>query len=221
MLAPGRFQRIGGNGRVIYVQDVNHDKAELGKIFIAERSGQHDWRIVVADDGEVATSPDANSRDFIAKQGRFYEGEPGQHQFRSMHFAEYGIRLLYDPVNLDSNVKTISTQKLWQQRQQPQYRAELQWRISIPIMTLVLTLLAVPLSRAKPRQGKFSRILPAALVVILYANSLLLFRNWIGDDKVPHWLGMWWCHLAMTLLGLLLLAWPERRRWFMRKAVLQ
>jgi len=37
----------------------------------------------------------------------------------------------------------------------PDKRAELHWRIALPTMCLVLTLIAVPLSRLRPRQGRY------------------------------------------------------------------
>ena len=50
--------------------------------------------------------------------------------------------------------------------------AELQWRISTPILALVLMVLAVPLARLRPRQGRFGRIGIAILVYFLYSQLL-------------------------------------------------
>ena len=37
-------------------------------------------------------------------------------------------------------------------------RAELAWRTAVPVMALVLMVLAMPLARLRPRQGRFARI---------------------------------------------------------------
>ncbi|MDE2149555.1 MAG: LPS export ABC transporter permease LptF, partial [Gammaproteobacteria bacterium] len=44
--------------------------------------------------------------------------------------------------------------------------AELQWRLSTPLSTLLLGMLGVPLSRAKPRQGKYAKM---GLAILLYS----------------------------------------------------
>ena len=50
--------------------------------------------------------------------------------------------------------------------------AQLQFRASSPIMALVLTLVAVPLSRLRPRQGRYARVGFAIVVYFVYSNLL-------------------------------------------------
>jgi lipopolysaccharide export system permease protein len=83
--------------------------------------------------------------------------------------------------------------------------AELQWRFSVPLMLLTLTLVAVPLSRVNPRSGKYAKLLPAIVVYIIYANFMFVARDWVASGKIPPWLGMWWLHIAVALLGLFLI----------------
>ena len=85
----------------------------------------------------------------------------------------------------------------------------MQWRISIPLMVFTLTLIAVPLSRVNARSGKFSKLLPAVIIYILYANFMFLARNATASGKVPLWVGMWWLHILVALLGLFLI-WRSR-----------
>ena len=58
-----------------------------------------------------------------------------------------------------------------------EHRVALQWRFSIPIMMLVVTLMAIPLSRIDPRSGRFGRILPAVLLYFAYLVSLNALRG--------------------------------------------
>jgi lipopolysaccharide export system permease protein len=76
---------------------------------------------------------------------------------------------------------------------------------------LILTFLAVPLSRVNPRSGKFAKILPAIVIYIIYANFIFIARNWIVDQKTPLWLGMWWLHLSVLSLGIFLI-WRSYKR---------
>ena len=93
-------------------------------------------------------------------------------------------------------------------------RSELQMRGSWPLMTLVLAVCAVPLSRQRPRQGRFSRIWIAVLFFALYAGLLQVASLWLERGATPGWLGLWWVHGLFAGAGWLLAqaARPRRRR---------
>jgi lipopolysaccharide export system permease protein len=75
--------------------------------------------------------------------------------------------------------------QLLMQSSEIEHRVALQWRFSIPIMMLVVTLMAVPLSRIDPRSGRFGRILPAVLLYFAYLVSLNALRGAIEDGSLP------------------------------------
>ena len=72
-------------------------------------------------------------------------------------------------------------------------------------MNFTLTLVGVPLSRVNPRAGKYAKLLPAIVLYILYANMMFITRSWLASGKIPIWLGMWWPHVIVVVVGLLLL----------------
>src|SRR5690606_23080080 len=94
----------------------------------------------------------------------------------------------------------------------PRDAAELQWRISSPLSLLVLGLLAVPLSRSSPREGRYSRVGVGLLIYIIYANMLSIARVWLERGLAPEWLGLWWVHALAALIAFLLLA--KEAGWF-------
>ena len=79
--------------------------------------------------------------------------------------------------------------------------AELQWRFSTPISTLLLGLLGIPLSRSKPRQGRFQRFGTAILVYSAYYLLCTSARTWVQHGAIGGFPGIWW---APGLLALLL-----------------
>jgi lipopolysaccharide export system permease protein len=85
-------------------------------------------------------------------------------------------------------------------------RAELQWRVSLPLSLFVLGLLAVPLSRSSPREGRYARLAVALFIYIIYANMTSIARLWLERGLVADWLGMWWVHAVVVAIALLLLA---------------
>jgi len=89
---------------------------------------------------------------------------------------------------------------------EPEHIAELQWRISVPLSTLLLALLAVPLSRSRPRAGRYGRIAVGLLVFIIYLNMLNAAKAWIEQGSLSPLLGLWWVHGCVLLFTLGLLA---------------
>ena len=88
--------------------------------------------------------------------------------------------------------------------------AELQWRLSRPLATLLLALIAVPLARSSPRQGRNEKIFTAALIFALYYNLSGLARTWVEQGTVGSFPGIWWLHFLLSVLVVVMLL-PEYR----------
>jgi lipopolysaccharide export system permease protein len=79
-------------------------------------------------------------------------------------------------------------------------KAELQWRIALPVAVIVLMLLALPLGKIKPRQGRYARLFLGVLGYLIYFNLLGVVQLWIEDGKWPPNLGMWPVHGLVLLV---------------------
>ena len=86
-------------------------------------------------------------------------------------------------------------------------KAALQWRISMPLMVIIATLLAVPLSKTNPRQGRYLKMLPAILIYIFYLAFLINARGAVAEGDLPVWLGVWVVHIPFLITALLMLNW--------------
>jgi lipopolysaccharide export system permease protein len=84
--------------------------------------------------------------------------------------------------------------------------AEIQWRIGVPLATIILGIFAVPLSRTQPREGRYGRLAIGLLVFIIYLNMLSASKAWVEQGTVSPALGLWWVHAVVLLLALGLLA---------------
>ena len=91
-------------------------------------------------------------------------------------------------------------------------KAEFQWRISTPLSALLLALLAIPLSRSRPRQGRYARMLGALVIYAVYYNLLDVSRTWVEQGTAS---SIWWAPGILSLLVLILyIPWKKlvRRR---------
>ena len=215
-LVPGRFQSMRNGTRVTYTEALSEDRNQLGGIFISEKRlskvGDKERGIVVlvAENGHQEIQGDG-SRYLILKNGYRYDGNPGQADYRVVQYDTYGVLLPKPSVSVDLSAReAIPTSQLIGS-DQLRLQSELQWRLSIPLLVFVVTLLAVPLSRVNPRQGRFLKLLPAILMYMTYLGLLIAARGSLDKGRIPPAVGLWGVHLLFLLIGLLLLYWEPLR----------
>ena len=77
--------------------------------------------------------------------------------------------------------------------------SEIYWNISIPITIFILLIIGVYLSKVNPRQGRFSVLLPAIFVYILYLSLLILGRESYDSESTFSYLYIWFVHLIFII----------------------
>ncbi len=87
--------------------------------------------------------------------------------------------------------------------------SELQWRISTPLSTLLLGMLGVPLSRVKPRQGKYAKM---GFAILIYSGYYLLgtsARTWVEKGVIGAFPGIWWVPALLAVVLIIALVEPQ------------
>jgi len=171
---------------------------------------------LVSPQGHIATAwshiLDGDTVNVVLHDGRRYEGVPGGLEWREVAFREHGIPVQMPEVRSKGKVEKLqvrATSRLIGS-DDPGERSELAWRTAVPVMALALTLLAVPLAKLRPRQGRFARVGWAVLAYFAYSNLVAAVRVWIEKDSAGGALGMWWVHLLPIGIAALLV-WREER----------
>ncbi len=70
--------------------------------------------------------------------------------------------------------------------------AELQWRLSTPLSTLLLALLGIPLSRTNPRKGKYARMGTALIIFAVYYQLFAVAKTQVENGTISPMIGIWW-----------------------------
>ena len=97
-------------------------------------------------------------------------------------------------------------------------RAELFWRISVPISALLLVLLAIPLAYVNPRMGRSLNLFTALFMYMLYSNCLNIMQSYIAQGRISLLVGLFVIHsLAAAVVVALFLKRLAVRGWFPRR----
>jgi lipopolysaccharide export system permease protein len=198
-LQPGTFRAFGAGSAVVYAEKVDPDGV-LQNVFLERNQGPK-VEVDVAQSALHTVSPDGTTQAIKLINGESLAGIPGSAQFRIMHFSENFIPFRIPPSNsVVTDLDAQPTAALLASAD-PRRQAKLQWRISMPLMCIVLTVLAVPLARLRPRQGRYARVWLAAVVWLVYFNVISAGQAWVGRGAIPVILGLWWVHAAVVLLA--------------------
>jgi lipopolysaccharide export system permease protein len=157
----------------------------------------------VAEEGIIETAKNGD-RFVVLLNGRRYDGEPGMADYRVMQFERYSVRMEPKEVGeLQLSSQLMPTLDLLE-KPTAAGRGELVWRIGLPIATVLLAMLAIPLSFVNPRAGRTNSLIFAVLTFTIYLNLLGVSRAWVAQGKLGAVQGTWGVHgLMLILLGVL------------------
>jgi len=221
-LAPGQFRALGA-GATLNFRAIDSDGALL-EVFVERdlppgADGRTRMQIVLADRARYDFSADSNVYVIRLTDGESHEGTPGAGNCRITQLREQTIRLPAPGATLPGRprVDALSVAQL-RASSDPRFLAEVQWRISWVLITAVLGLLAVPLARLRPRQGRHARVVWAVLLFAVYAGLLSAGRTMLERGDTPLALGLWWVHGVALMLAAALLRGPAAAGgWMVRR----
>ena len=225
LIVAGQFQTFAAGRRTTYAErigDAPGPGRELHNVFVAlsdggeQADGIRPPRILLADSARPEIDSETGARFMRLDSVRQYDGTPGDAEFTIGQFDRHAI-LLPAPRSSEKVLEesTISTAMLIGSNRLS-HQAELQWRISMLILIPVISLIAVPMSKVNPRQGRYSKLFPAALVYMVYFVSLEFCRDLVAEGKLHPAVGLWWIHFLFAGAGLAVMQ-PGLLRWFSQR----
>ncbi|MBS0337595.1 MAG: LPS export ABC transporter permease LptF [Proteobacteria bacterium] len=203
-VSPGVFGESTGKDRVFFVESTSGDSTTVQNVFV--NSVQHrKTGIMMSNRGFVEVSP-IGDRFLVLLNGRRYEGNPGEAEFKVMEFERYATRI--EAREGDAPLvtqKSLSTFALLESPTSPNL-GELVWRIGVPVSAVILALLAIPMSFVNPRAGRSVNLLFALLTYMVYSNMLSLSQARVVQGKLSFGVGIWLVHGVMVAVLLVLFA---------------
>ena len=201
-IVAGQFNFSSDSTRVLYTESYT-DKTNLDNIFLyIQNKGEKENKssVLASKKSSFIIDPRNGSRYIVFNEGHRYDGTPGTLNYRHVRFQDYAVLLEGRARGAISPDRESMPLGMLLESDEIKNIAELQWRISQIIMMIVLTILAVPLSKSTPRQGRYGKMAIAILLYIIYSNLLLVAMNWLRKDKIEPYIGMWWVHLIFIAL---------------------
>ena len=176
------------DGGFIYIQNTDNDLLTGIK---ALKQNQENSFFVIAD--ELSTNESKELIKLNFNNGSFYSGVFSDSSKLQSNFNEFKL----DIKKKKNLTNDMSLTKLFDFSSDSN-TASFQWNVSVPITILILLFIGVYISEVKPRQGRFSVILPGMLLYVMYLSLLILGREYIVDNPKTSF-GLWYVHLIFIL----------------------
>lgn len=201
MMAPHQFYSVSDQ-LVISASAIDDDSGDMQGVFVQQTSPDG-IRVIRAHTGRILP-PDADRRQRVElNDGSSYWVEHAAGD-RSSEFAQ--LTYVSPPVEeADPLAKRRARPTLeLLESSRPKEVAELQWRISMPLLALFVTLIGAELTRAHPSANLYSRYLLGILTYALAFNIAAMGRTWVENGLVDAVPGMYWVP-ALTVIAFLLI----------------
>lgn len=211
-LRPGRFVTSRDGRITIFVEQLDGEGRMQG-VFLHRSSGPL-FSVERAGTGLQRSDPATGDRALVLEGGRRYEGAAGDARSRVIEYDRHAVLLQRRPAPTQIDRLGGLQTSVLAGIDDPRARTELAWRTAVPVAAGMLAVIAVPLSRVSPRQGRFGKLAAGVLVYIVYLNLLSIARAWMEQGVVGPVPGFWWVHLLAVAFAATLLA--QQNRWLAR-----
>ena len=158
--------------------------------------------IVLAASATKYINPENKSVYLRLKNGVRYHGIPSDANINILDFDLYDLEIISGASQeLISNISEISEKNSIDLIKDGGLLAiaELQWRVSLPISVLILSVFGVFLGKSSPRTGKGINLIIGLIVFLLYNQGLLIAKSAIESGELNPIIGMFGVHLFLVI----------------------
>lgn len=202
-ITPGQFISSNNGNFVLFVDKVKGDQLSDIYLFQTRQVGKVKPSVIVSEQGNFSTAKDG-SQTLALKNGERFEGSAVLPEFRVTHFQDYLAFLAFNPAKAEEADLDMQDSNALLKNSSSNAKAELQWRISLFLAVPLMMLIAIPLSKVNPRQGRFAKIIPALLLYLIYflLQSSLKTAGINGKIESHYWMIL--VNILFLLLGIIL-----------------
>ncbi len=211
-MSADEFVTMDGSDYTFIARDIDLEKGLHKGVFLQKNyDEQGRSEIIVA---ESAAMPTLNPGQ--ATRATFYNGynyllDNRNRQDMTLQFKELVVQLPNEEAQEKYRRKAETTLNL-AQSMDPKDVAEYQWRITTPLATILLGLIAVPLARSAPRESRFRNFAIALLAYITLFAMVSVLRTFIEQGKIGAIPGLWTAYVIQVVLLAILVRQPRLKR---------
>ncbi len=204
---------------LLYLQDVTGSRSEWRGAFIADTTERDALKVTLAESGMLVNEPEARRVTMHLSNGTTHEIDPRHpEQYSVISFTDTDIPIPLEQAGPSPSARRapalLTVRELVELTQNARERraalVELHYRFALPVASIVLALVGLPLGLYTRKGGKAFGLMLTILLVFLYYMLMAFGLSFSKQGRLDPALGLWLANAAFGLAGLAILA--EMRR---------
>jgi LPS export ABC transporter permease LptF/LPS export ABC transporter permease LptG len=207
---------------LLYLQDVTGSRSRWSGVFIADTTQRDAPKVTLAESGMLVNDRNARRLTLHLDRGTTHEIDP-QHpeRYSVASFTDTDIPIPFERgegVISDWRAPlALSVKELLAPTSDPierqAARVELHYRLALPVASLVLALVGIPLGLSTRKGGKAGGVLLTIVLVFLYYIIMAFGLSFSKQGRLNPAVGLWLANACFAVTGtLMLLPLPRFRR---------
>ena len=196
-ITAGRFKEFSKGDRIVYVESLSADRKNMSNVFLQVRE-QTELGVLSSDSACFEWDEDFGNRYIVFSDGTRYIGNPGQADYQITEYETYAVlvEVSQPSEQADGGSKTMNIQKLLA-TDGAAYTAEIQWRVSLILSCVLLSMLAVVLNSLSWNDKQYTLIFIGMMIYFIYSNLLGISKTMVSREQLSPFIGLWWVHLLL------------------------
>lgn len=202
---------------LVYLEDVSGSHSKWTGVFIADSTHSETPKITMAERGILVSDPSANRLMLHLELGTTHEIDPqNPGRYSVVSFSDTDIPIPFEQSGaaaLDRQTPAVmSLKSLMESARSPadtpsrlNALVELHYRFALPVASLVLALVGIPLGLFTRKGGKASGVILTILLVFVYYILMAFGMSLARQGRIPPAFGLWLANAAFALGGTLML----------------
>ena len=202
-IRPGQFKEFSQGDRVVYVQNFVPQKSLMEDVFLQVKEDEN-LGVLASDNARFEFDRETGNKYIIFNNGKRYVGKPGSLNYEITEYEKYAI--LIDNIERKSEgIKTaaLKTNEIISSGDMS-HVAEFQWRISLIIICLSLSLFSVLVVQSSSVEKRYTPFIIGISVYLIYSNLLGIAQTLLRREIIPELIGLWSVHLIFFTVLLIL-----------------
>jgi len=207
---PGQFKEFSKGDRVVYVQNASPEKGTMEDVFLQVRQ-EGKLGVLTSDSARFKIDKKSGNKYVVFSEGRRYVGEPGMKDYQITEYEKYAIQTESAKASsAGGKTSGLPTSEIFGSENKV-HQAEFQWRISLVISCLLLSILAILLMQSHASEKRYTPFVIGISIYLIYSNLLGIAQTLLKRDAIPAFIGLWWVHLLLIIVLFVLFYLPQIR----------
>lgn len=211
-VSPGQFRESYSGQRVFFIENPDNENGRTGTVFI--RSMESTGRRVLLVSSTGRFEKDADGQQWVVlERGYRTDMIPGQLESRTTSFDVYRIRMDQSApgVKPQENTRAMSTLELMN-KTEPGAKGEIALRVGLPLLTLALGILAIPLAVSNARSGRAVNLILALLIYLIASNLFSAVKAAVSQGKISFAMAWWPLPVGLLMVAAIMFWWRMTQR---------